>query len=299
MSTSSGAAHEDSVAAQAVAYACRGWPVLPLHGVAWAATGLECTCARGPVCASPGKHPLTGRGLLEATTDVRAVLAWFERWPFANVGVRTGARPYGAGFIALDVDPRHGGDDSLYAVEREHGELPATLTALTGGGGEHRFFLHPGEWVVTRAELAPGVDVRGDGGYVVAPPSRHLSGQRYAWEGFDDAPSCAAAPGWLLALLREQGRREQEARRPQGPLVVTPGGRNQTLIRTAGALRRIGWDEETIGDILRLINRTRFTERLADDEVLGVARNGARYEPAESIPVQPAPGPSLMERLRV
>src|SRR5262249_6866135 len=103
---------------------------------------------------------------------------WWQRHPNANVGIATGAA---SGLVVLDVDPDHGGGESaeLYMPGEA---LPSTLIARTGGGGLHMYFKHPGGRIRNSAsELGPGLDVRGDGGYVVAPPSVHFSGKPYGW----------------------------------------------------------------------------------------------------------------------
>ena len=180
----------------ALAYARRGWPVLPLH----TPTSRGCSCGRGD-CPSVGKHPRTRHGALDATTDDALVRHWWTVWPDANLGLRTGAS--GTGAFVLDVDPRHGGQASLAALEREHGPLPPTLRADTGSGGEHVWFALDERKIGNRTALRPGLDGRGESGYVVAPPSLHPSGRRYAWQpgaGPITQP-LAPLPPWLLAML--------------------------------------------------------------------------------------------------
>ena len=162
----------------ALSYARRGVPVFP--------------------CEPGGKRPLTPNGFWDATADVRRVRAWWGRWPGANVGVPTGKA---SGLLVLDVDERDGGPRSLAALERGHGPLPKTAMSRTGGGGVHVFFAYPaGEEVRNSAGvLGPGLDVRGEGGYVVVPPSR----TRGAYEWIDRSPPAGAA--WLLERLGENG----------------------------------------------------------------------------------------------
>ena len=147
-------------------------------------------------CEPGGKAPLTYNGFWDATTDARRIQAWWGRWPSANVGVPTGRR---SGLLVLDVDARGGGPESLATLERETGPLPGTARARTGGRGVHVFFRYPsGEEVRNSAGwLGPGLDVRGEGGYVVVPPSR----TRSAYEWIDRSPLAGAA--WLLERLGE------------------------------------------------------------------------------------------------
>ena len=178
--------------AVAVGLAGRGWPVIPCHHP----IAGGCSCGHDD-CASPGKHPRTRHGLRQATTDTGTIRRWWRRWPDANVAVRSGARPDGAGVVVIDIDPAHGGVASLAALEAENTPLPTTLEATTGGGGRHLWFTHPGITVPNSAgRLGAGVDVRGDGGYVLVSPSRHITGGRYRWQ---PAP-LASMPGWLLKL---------------------------------------------------------------------------------------------------
>lgn len=213
----------------ALAYAARGWPVLPLHTPA---PGGACSCSRS-TCSSAGKHPriTTGTDHATASVDAEQIRAWWDRWPEANVGIVTGAR---GGLVVLDRDPRNGGDDSIRQLEREHGELPPTAVSLTGGGGTHSLFVHPGGDIRIKA-IAPGLDIKADGGLIVAPPSRHASGRRYEWELSshpDDVP-VATLPNWLLAMIRPKSE----------PQVTHPRFRPRTddaeqLIRRARAYMR-------------------------------------------------------------
>lgn len=176
----------------ALVYAARGWPVIPLHSV----NRGRCSCGK-PDCSSPGKHPRTRNGLKDASCDPEALAEWWRLWPDANVGIATGAS---AGIVVIDVDPRHGGNESWAALVQERGGA-STLTAQTGGGGKHFIFHHPGGKLGNRANIRPGIDVRGDGGYIVAPPSGHVSGGWYFWpEGWRQwAPG--PLPEWLHVLL--------------------------------------------------------------------------------------------------
>ncbi len=126
---------------------------------------------------------------------------WWRRWPGANVGVVTGAV---SGLVVLDIDPRHGGGDSLATLERRHGPLPHTVVSLTGGGGQHLYFAHAGPTVPSRP-IGPGLDIKGDGGLVICPPSAHVSGRTYVWETRCAPGEVAVAepPRWLLAMARD------------------------------------------------------------------------------------------------
>lgn len=166
----------------ALAYARRDVPVFP--------------------CEPAGKRPLTRNGHWDATTDPRVIERWWKRWPSANVGVPTGKK---SGLVVLDVDLDDGGPESLARLERTGGRAPKTARARTGGGGIHVFFRHPTEVEIRNSAglLGSGLDVRGEGGYVVVPPSRTEG--PYGW--IDRSPPAPAT--WLLARLA--GRSGEQA----------------------------------------------------------------------------------------
>jgi hypothetical protein len=168
----------------ALAYARHGIPVLPVHTPA--ADG-GCSCGRAE-CDRPGKHPRLRRGLTDASTDPRRIEMWWTRWPDANVGLRTGVV-----MDVADVDSAEGWHGLRHLMG---GSIPAGPQVRTGGGGWHFWFRPMGYG--NRVRLVPGVDWRGSGGYVVAPPSRHASGAEYRW---------VTRPGHLLpnapATLRD------------------------------------------------------------------------------------------------
>lgn len=189
----------------ALRYAAIGWRVFPVHGVVDGA----CTCQQAK-CDRPGKHPvreLVRDGLKSASANPSLISAWWTNASWANVAVRTGPE---SGIWVLDVDTRPGkrGDDSLEALEQKHGQLPDTVEGITGGGGRHLVFRYPSGRRVgnSTSKLGPGLDIRGDGGYIVVEPSRHISGRGYAWEGSSDpleGVEPVDAPGWLLDLIEE------------------------------------------------------------------------------------------------
>ncbi|HXY44624.1 MAG TPA: bifunctional DNA primase/polymerase [Acidimicrobiales bacterium] len=171
----------------------RGWSVVPMHT---AAAG-RCSCG-DPSCLSPGKHThIAWKRRMQEAASAEQVRQWWRRWPRANVGIVSGAV---SGLVVLDIDPRHGGGDSLSLLESMHGRMPHTVESLTGGGGQHLYFRHPGTLVPSRP-IAPGLDLKGDGGLVVCPPSVHVSGRSYAWEEGCAPGEVALAdlPWWLPA----------------------------------------------------------------------------------------------------
>ena len=254
----------------ALAYAARGWPIIPLHGCAHPAHAPlaqgRCTCG-APDCAHPGKHPRTRGGVHDATTNAATIRAWWTQWPDANIGI---ALPENA--IVLDVD----GGEGLASLSGKH--LPPTVCARTGRG-YHYYFRIPKGAARNATGLRPGLDVKTAGGYAVAPPSRHESGTEYEWIDClapGEIP-IAECPQWLRALLRER-KPSPTPRFAQGELEVIPQGRrNTTLTSYAGRLRFLGMTYQEMLSVLQLHNRTCCKPPLGDGEVRSIVRSVSGY----------------------
>ncbi len=202
---------------------------------------------------------------------------WFSIWPDAGIGIVTGGI---SGLVVIDVDLRHGGDAGLKDLEREHGRMPTTVECQTGGGGRHLYFAHPGGLVRNKVGLALGVDLRGDGGYVVAPPSVHSSRVRYAWvEGHSPGRAAIAPlPAWVLRRAADESRRGHPVahwRRLVSDGVLA-GERNNTIASLAGHLLRHGVDPAVVMELLLCWNRVRCRPPLADEEVAAVVESITR-----------------------
>src|ERR1051325_5159707 len=191
-------------------YAQHGLRIFPCARLEKLDNGWHCTCWRGVECTTPGKHPAKPGWRDTATTDRGEIFRWWGLGGADNIGIATGAA---SGIVVLDVDPRHNGYETLDELEAEFGALPSTWRFLTGGGGEHILFRHPGGYVQNNANgaLGSGIDIRGDGGLIIAPPSRHESGRRYKIDPEhhpDDLP-LASLPEWDQARLKAARNREQ------------------------------------------------------------------------------------------
>jgi hypothetical protein len=166
-------------------YARHGWSVIPVE-----------PCGKRPVAA--------WLKFQRRIAPAEQIGAWFRRWPDANVAIVTGSL---TAVVVIDIDARHDGPASLTKLEAVHGPLPETVEGLTGGGGRHLYFEYPGMHVRNRVGIVPGIDVRGDGGCVVAPPSVHPTGRKYQWlpghGPYERLP--ARMPAWLLALICDGG----------------------------------------------------------------------------------------------
>lgn len=229
------------------------------------------------------KLPMLSRWQDRATTAAATIADWWTRWPDAGVGIGTGTD---SRVVAVDIDNRHGGDDALAALEREHGEVPTTWRCLTAGGGLHLYVRHPGGHVGNRAGMWPGIDLRGDGGYVVAPPTTLDDGRLYAWEaghGPHEIPPMVA-PGWLLERIRPAvGAAAGHAPAYWRGLVcegIAEGGRNHAVAQLAGHLFRRGVDPFVALELTLAWNARRCRPPLPDAEVVRSVNSIARKEAA-------------------
>jgi hypothetical protein len=256
-----------SLGAAALYYATElGWAVFPL--------------------APQGKVPLTGkaqggRGLLDASIDPNQIVAWWSAHPTANVGIATGDR---SGIVVVDVDGA-AGEDAL----SDYGALPTTPIATTGKG-RHLLFARPEAGVRNSAgRLGAQLDVRGDGGYIVAPPSVHPSGARYRWTVVPGRVPLADLPTPILDRLRgvvghiagtPAPMDRADAMRAVDVVLtgVAEGGRNQALAEYVGRLFRLGARELEVLELARGVNATKLRPPLPADEVEAVVRSIATAE---------------------
>ena len=181
----------------ALEYASNYMPVFPVHTPTDA--GI-CSCNK-PDCSSIGKHPRTCKGLNDATTNMEQIKAWWEKWPDANIGLVTGVE---SGLMVLDVDD--GGEEEL----RNHPSLPDTVESVTGSGGRHIFFANPeGNTIKNKVRFYDGLDIRAEGGYIVAPPSLHASGKKYEWKdgNIPVRGKLTECPEWLIKAVDSKNKR--------------------------------------------------------------------------------------------
>lgn len=248
----------------AKAYASRGWQLFPI--------------------VPRDKTPLV-RWDEAATIDEKMLSGWWDNFPDANIAIACGER---SGVFVLDIDAGKGGYESLADLISENGKLPDTPVSKTGGGGEHIFFRYPKGANIRNSvgKIAPGIDVRADGGYVVAPPSIHKNGNVYSWVVKPSEVELADAPQWLLDLIIKHQPPKEKPIQSGGRVVE--GGRNDYLARMAGAMRRVGFGEDAIFSALRLHNTERCQPPLTEGEVYQIAHSIQRYEPsAEPIVEEP------------
>ena len=261
----------------ALRYAELGYPVFP--------------------CAPGDKVPITPHGFKDATTDAAQIEAWWGKCPDANIGIPT------AGLLVVDVDDADNPWPADPALAKEMAGCPVSLTPR---GGRHHIFRQPAgkAWKNTAGRIAPRVDTRADGGYIVVPPSV-VDGKMYRWaETFelDVAPDqLPEPPGWLADLLDRPGDlfkrgitgdagdsqtpptvAQGSPKGPDSPLdgnLIPSGTRNATLARLAGTMRRVGMGREEIFAALAKVNEDRCRPPLPMREVEKIAASICRYEP--------------------
>jgi len=235
---------------------------------------------RAAWCTTPGKQPMIRDWPNMATVNAEKIQKWFTRWSSANVGIKTGKV---SGIVVLDIDPKNGGDESLEGLIMDYGPLPATVEVLTGSGGRHIYFNYPGGQKISdkNGSIAPGLDIKADGGQVVAPPSLHPNGRRYEWELSshpDDMP-LANMPDWLLALINNPNAETSSKPALSEDAPIPEGARDSTLTRIAGSFRRQGLNAEEIVGALQPINEKRCRPPLADADIKKIAKSVGRYQP--------------------
>ena len=237
----------------------------------------------------PHKRPLTPKGFKDATRDSETIRQWWTEHPEALIGMPTGRS---SRVFALDIDNDQAtgkdGDSALASLEAQHGRLPETVESLTPRGGRHKLFRHPGPDVVipnSASKLGPNLDIRGDGGYIILPPSRLPDGRGYEWEGSsdpDEGVRAADAPPWLLALVARTKTAPVAPTTGPAPDRIPGGRRNAELFSLARSLRAKGLTGAGILAALRAENAARCEPPLDDAEVSRIAASAATKAPGRS-----------------
>lgn len=264
------------------------------------ATGAVLRLARRGLRLLPvqarGKRPLVDEWPKRATFDVETLLTWFDQFSGCNWGLATGSE---SGVFVLDVD----GDDGTTAIrqlsQRYGDEWTRTLTVKTARG-THLYFEYPEGRTIrnSAAKLAPGLDVRGEGGYVIVPPSIHPSEVQYAWAGSGEDAGIATAPAWLLELLTDAAHPVSRAPVADCDRTIAEGGRNAELLSLAGTMRRRAMTPQAIEVALLEDNAARCRPPLQEAEVREIARSVSRYAPAPILQNPEQETGALLEHIR-
>jgi len=261
----------------ALDYAARGLSVIPLH-----APGMRLS-REASADDAMGKVPLiTWKPCQQRRATAEELRGWWASWPRANLGLITGAV---SGVVVFDVDSAEGWD-AFTALD---------IAALADGAGPwvartargyHVFYAHPGggSTIRNRAGLMTGVDVRADGGYVVAPPSVHASGTRYEWVTPPGFLPLAPLPRVLRALLASaangNGHAPAPGRSADAEGIIPKGQRNDALYREARSRLARGASPETVKAVLLAENATRCVPPLSEAEVMALAGHAVEHEHA-------------------
>lgn len=247
------------------------------------------------------KHPYTQNGLKDATVNESTIRQWWTWWPEANVAIACG-RPSGNVFaLDIDIKPEEGkhGDESVQKWEAKHGDFPETVRQITGSGGMHCFYRLAGiEKYKNTIEALPGVDIRGDGAYVVVSPSVYEDGRTYRWDrdvSILDTDEIAEANESVIALLALNPRNEE---RTSGSAAherldlsnVQEGRRNDSIFRYAALQRgaNVPFDVALTGALELNAN---FDDPLSESEVKKSVVSAFKYEPNEATIYGPLPEP--------
>jgi hypothetical protein len=274
---------KSAIVEAALELARQGFAVFPVHAI----RNGKCTCGDSK-CESPGKHPRTANGFKDASNDPVVVEQMFAKFSDANIAIATG--PASACWV-LDVEAA--GLLSLGHLERKHGKLPETVSANTGGGGCHYFFKYNGREIKNKQKLGGlPIDVRGVGGYVVAPPSRHITGRLYDWVNEPGSMPFAEAPDYLIDMVTDQAPKPNpmvvEVKQPVDDLATAPGAAKGN--RHGMALKLIG---SAIGrgvDQLEVLRQAtdwglRCNPPMEDEEVIKIVSDLSKRQASQPPPV--------------
>jgi replicative DNA helicase len=228
-----------------------------------------------------GECGKVGHGFHDATKDVFTIAEWWSKYPDAGIGIATGDI---SDFFALDVDPVHDGEETFKRHTSAFGQLPKTITALTGSGGHHYLFKMPKMDVRNSAgKLGAGLDTRGNGGYIATAPTIHPCGTPYKWIEPPSKTMLAESPEWILKMLFANKEAQVINVNPDGAYIS--GQRNSALTSMAGAMKRKGFTEDAIFMALNVENLNRCVPPLLEAEVRAIAASVGRYEATAAMPL--------------
>lgn len=238
-----------------------GWRVFPVMPPT--ADG-ECPCS-DPECTKPGKHPAIKKWPERATTNEATIREWWAAMPHHNVGIATGKE---SNLLVLDADGAQG------LLEVEERGIPLAPSVRTGriDGGTHYYFQCPDDFDARNfAGKLPGLDARANGGYVIAPGSKHYLGSKYEWINSPEDYEPPPPPKWLLDLLKEKAPKSNDGR-------LIQGNRNDTLFAMARSMRRNGQSEESVLASIQAANIESCRPPLPQAEVETLVASACREE---------------------
>ncbi len=273
-------------------YLDHGFKLLPVFGVASRTVNasepteqkdsppdLVCMCSKKENCSSPGKHPMTRSGYKDATDDLDFLLEFFRKHPGANLAIATGRI---SGIVVFDVDPRNGGNATFEKLGLTEEDLKDVPRVRTGGDGWHYYFRYPSSGMPKASQLGPGIDLKHDGGYILAPPSNHISGGIYHWDASSPLISLDRIPEFPQKLI-EMIPKETEATKKTAEKatwfdnVIEKGRRNSTLFRIAYTLVKLGAPDHVVASNVHAHNMLRCKPVMSAKEVMTIVTNSFNY----------------------
>lgn len=255
-------ANENKMLEAALSYAAKGWAVFPLK--------------------ERDKTPATTNGFQNATTDVKVITRWWTKNPKQNIGIATG--DMSDGLVVVDIDVHNDGRDALRYIREwsdTNGSLPSTLSQVTGSGGTHMLYRMPPPCKVSSfAGKLTSVDVRANGGYIVAPPSIHPNGGVYTWVDKETEPAPLSSIVVKFIEDLHEGNRLKYGRSYYNlPDLIESGNRNDEMFRYAASMQAKGVSDNDLMEELRRVNRERVRPQLDDGEITRIANSAmARYQ---------------------
>lgn len=231
---------------EALSYAEAGFSVLPL--------------------VERKKIPLTSHGLKDATQEPEIIKSWWSKWPRANIGIATGKKSGGLFVIDCDIDEGKNGIQALSEWELDNDFLPETACSLTGRGGRHYLFRSEKE-VKNKTGFIPGVDLRGEGGYIVAPPSIHENGKAYSWQTDPRRVQIAEADETVFRFINQAQEAPYEAQEQGADGLIESGSRVNTLVSLIGTMKGKGIPEDTIKAAVEEMNKNHCSPPLTGKEL--------------------------------
>jgi len=198
----------------------------------------------------------------KASYEAEVIKEWYVSNPEYNWGIATGSK---SNIFVVDIDPKNGGDETWEEIIKAQGE-PATVTVKTGSGGSHYYFLYPVNFVVgnSSGKFGKGIDIRGEGGQVVIPPSFHPNGNQYEWINDPETTAIATAPQWLLDGIK--GIKRDEEFTPLGG-ELEKGNRNSSIYHQSLILARSGGTAEIIFPAIRVWCNVSGNDDISDTEI--------------------------------
>ncbi len=253
----------------ALEYCNLGWKIMPIFQIEQG----QCSCGN-EACNSPGKHPILKHGVLDASNYSTIVKSWAKKYPKANLAVATG---HESGFVVVDVDFKSNGAASYSTLAAKY-KFPSTVMAKTGAGF-HLYFQYA-EGIKNKVGIDAGIDIRSNGGYVLIPPSNHLSGNTYMWLRRPTIDNIAEMPEWLYEFIIARGETVSDG---EDYAETIPEGRRNNFAHHMGCvMRNKGFSKAAIKAALMAENAVRCIPPLTEDEIDLVVSSVGRYEKGES-----------------